>query len=231
VLLSLVNRGCNLLTIIPARGASKGILRKNLQLVNGDTLVERSIKYAKKIPNNIICLSSDDMQILEIGNRHGILTQRRSALNSTDIATSESVLEEVLDDLDSTDDLVTLLQPTSPFIDIKAWLKSIELMKNNLDIGSMFSAIEKNSSTWEEVNSTWCPVNQSKLIRLPRQLKNRTVHETGAFYVFRLSIFKIERTRFCGNSFPVITNIWSQFEIDNIEDLSFCNLIASIIDS
>ena len=222
--------GYNLITIIPARGLSKGIFKKNLQRVNGETLVARCIKHAKKIPDNMIYLSSDDSQILEIGTNYNVFTQKRSSINATDIATSESVLEEVLNGLITTDDLVTLLQPTSPFVDTEAWLKSIDIMKNNLEIGSIFSAVAKNSTIWEEVDSRWQPVNQPKSIRLPRQLKNRTVLETGAFYVFRLSLFKIEKTRFCGNSIPAISTIWSQFEIDDAEDLNFCNKVAPIID-
>jgi len=219
-----------LITVIPARGASKGILRKNLQRVNGVTLVGRSIRSAQMIPGNSIYLSSDDLEILDIGKEYDVNSIQRSQLNSTDFATSESVLDEVLTYISSDDDLVTLLQPTSPFIDTNSWLKAIKIMNADLTIGSIFSAIDKNVSSWQEVDAKWEPINQLKNVRLPRQLRNKSVVETGSFYLFRQSLFQLEKTRFCGKTLPIISNLWSQFEIDTIEDLSLCNQIAAIID-
>lgn len=220
-----------MITVIPARGSSKGIIRKNLQKVNGETLVDRSIQNALKIPKNIIYLSSDDIDILKIAENYGVYSLIRTPKNATDFSTSESVVEEVLTTITNYDGLVTLLQPTSPFIDIQAWKKAISILEENLAIGSIFSAGEKNSSAWVKDGYDWEPINHSKKIRLPRQLREQTVIETGAFYVFRYDLFRIEKSRFCGNTVPIMTSAWSHFEIDNLEDLKLCDSISTIIDN
>ena len=218
------------LTIIPARGGSKGIPNKNLQKVNGRTLVERSIFAAQRIPNNRIIVSSDSSEILRCADKCNVQSLVRSDINSTDIATSEDVILEVLSLISSESEIITLLQPTSPFTDVTAWEKSLTNMSNDMKIDSMFSAIEKNEFIWEYKNF-WKPVGHDKNIRLPRQTQSQRVIETGSFYIFRKTPFEKEKTRFCGLTLPVLTQIWSSFDIDSQSDLEFCNVISHLIDS
>lgn len=218
------------LTIIPARGGSKGIPNKNLQKINGKTLIERSILAAQKIPNNRIIVSSDSIEILRCADKCNAQPLVRSNINSTDIATSEDVILEVLSLIRTQSDIITLLQPTSPFTDVKAWEKSLTNMSNDLEIDSMFSAIEKNEFAWE-YKKNWSPIGHDRSIRLPRQAQSQRVIETGSFYIFRKTAFEKEKTRFCGLTKPVLTQIWSSFDIDSQSDLDFCNMISHLIDS
>jgi len=218
------------LTIIPARGGSKELPNKNLQKINGKTLVERSILAAQKIPNNRIIVSSDSIEILHYADKCNVEPLVRSDANSTDIATSEDVILEVLSLINSESDIITLLQPTSPFIDVKVWEKSLTNMSNDNRIDSMFSAIEKNEFIWEYINF-WKPVGHDKSIRLPRQTQSQRVIETGSFYIFRKTPFEKEKTRFCGVTQPALTQIWSSFDIDSQSDLDFCNVISHVIDT
>lgn len=218
------------LTIIPARGGSKGIPNKNLQKVNGITLIERSILAAQKIPNNRIIVSSDSIEILQYADKLKVEPLVRSDSNSTDTATSENVILEVLSLIDSDSDIITLLQPTSPFTDVKAWRNSLSYMGQEMRIDSMFSAIEKNEFIWEFKNS-WNPVGHDKILRLPRQTQCQRVIETGSFYIFRKTPFEKEKTRFCGLTQPALTQIWSSFDIDSQSDLDFCDTISHLIDT
>ena len=220
-----------LLTIIPARGGSKGIPLKNLQIINGKTLVERAIFSALEIPGNQIYVSSDSDEILDLARGFGVYGIKRSEANSGDDATSESVILESIPQINSSFELITLLQPTSPFIDVESWSSSIAKMNVNPEVGSMFSAVEKNDFLWECFEGRWQPVNHEKNFRLPRQKKLRTVVETGAFYVFRRDLFEIEKTRFCGETVPVITKNWTNFDIDTIEDLNLCRELSVIFDA
>jgi N-acylneuraminate cytidylyltransferase len=219
-----------LVTIIPARGGSKGIPKKNLQIVNGKSLIERSIRFSQKLPNNRIIVSSDCSEILKIASACNVEVFERSFNNATDTSSSESAVLEVIENLEIVDSIITLLQPTSPFVDIEAWINSIDYLRANSDVHSMFSAANKNVFTWE-FHGEWIPVNHIKKIRLPRQNKPMSAQETGSFYIFRSESFKLEMTRFCGNTKPVFTKIWSHFDIDNEEDLNFCRELSLIIDS
>ena len=87
------------LTIIPARGGSKGINKKNLQVINGKSLVERAVISALKIQNNLIIVSSDDDQILENIEKYNVNSFKRGRDSSSDLASSESVVTEILENL------------------------------------------------------------------------------------------------------------------------------------
>jgi len=217
-------------TIIPARGGSKGIARKNLQLINGKTLIERAIKSAQRIPNNHVYVSSDSDEILHLSKKSGAIPLKRSETNSRDESSSESVILESISKIEVSFEIITLLQATSPFIDLKGWSQALTVMNSNLEIGSMFSAVEKNEFTWQLNKDFWEPVNHKKTVRKPRQSLAKNVVETGSFYIFRKNLFLDEQSRFCGLVEPQITQNWSNFDIDTIEDLELCQKIGNIID-
>ncbi len=218
-----------LLTVIPARGGSKGIIRKNLQLINGKTLVERAVISALKISNNKVIVSTDDNDIALNLKDYPIEVFIRSPENSTDLASSESVVLEVLYAYNHFYGIVTLLQATSPFIDLRIWRESIIYLQNSQEVQSMFSATKKNNFTWE-FNELWKPVNHDKDKRIMRQSKPPEATETGSFYIFKAENFLKEKTRFCGITEPAFTHEWSNFDIDDLEDLDLCRDLSQILD-
>lgn len=119
------------LYIIPARGGSKGIPRKNIKPLCGRPLIAYSIDAALEAgasPRSII-LSTDDAEIAETGRRLGLdVDYMRPAELATDTAGSREVILDAMDWADKQGivyDCVVLLQPTSPMrtaADIKAAL-------------------------------------------------------------------------------------------------------------
>lgn len=120
------------LYIIPARGGSKGIPRKNIKPLCGRPLIAYSIDAALAAgasPRSII-LSTDDAEIAETGRRLGLeVDYMRPAELATDTAGSREVILDAMDWADTQGiayDCVVLLQPTSPMRtadDIKAALE------------------------------------------------------------------------------------------------------------
>ena len=109
------------LAIIPARGGSKGIKRKNLSLLAGKTLIEHAIESAKKC-NHIsrLILSTDSEEIAEEGRRLGCLVPFiRPKELANDSASSHSVVRHALLWMEKNEmvtyDYGVLLQPTTPF--------------------------------------------------------------------------------------------------------------------
>ena len=105
--------------IIPARGGSKGIPRKNLAKVHGISLVERAILTAKRSEASTIILSTDDEEIAKIGLRHSVTIHKRSLSTASDSASTESVISEVIGDFkleEAGEVTVGFIQPTSPFL-------------------------------------------------------------------------------------------------------------------
>lgn len=107
------------IALIPARGGSKGIPRKNLVDLGGKPLIRWTIEAAKSSPHidRIYCSSEDDF-ILDEAIKSGIDVIRRPVELSGDYSTSEEVVLHFfksIEDSISSDYIFILLQPTSPF--------------------------------------------------------------------------------------------------------------------
>lgn len=105
-----------IIALIPARGGSKGVPRKNLRCVAGHSLVSRSIDCANGCTSiDQVYVSSDDNGIIDETVRLGAEILRRPRELATDEATTDSVVDHAISSLElSPHDIVVLLQPTSP---------------------------------------------------------------------------------------------------------------------
>ncbi len=119
------------LYIIPARGGSKGIPRKNIKPLAGKPLIHYSIEVARQlaIDDEHIIVSTDDDEIAKVAMQTGLaVPYMRPAHLATDTAGSREVILDAMDYADSKGigyDNVVLLQPTSPFrstLDVAACL-------------------------------------------------------------------------------------------------------------
>jgi CMP-N,N'-diacetyllegionaminic acid synthase len=107
--------GNTILAIIPARGGSKRLPRKNILPLGNKPLIEWSIEAAQKSKYiDCIIVSSEDSEILDIARKCGVVALNRPSELASDIATSYSVIEHVLESSSRDYDFVILLQPTSP---------------------------------------------------------------------------------------------------------------------
>jgi N-acylneuraminate cytidylyltransferase len=101
------------LAIIPARGGSKGIPRKNIKVIAGKPLIAWTIEAAQasKLINRCI-VSTEDSEISTLAIRYGVEVVNRPLELATDEASTEAVLSHVLEKIAC--ETVVLLQPTSP---------------------------------------------------------------------------------------------------------------------
>ena len=85
----------DVISIIPARGGSLGVKEKNLQMVNGKTLVEIAINASKSCSLvKEAFVSSDSEKILSLAQKNGAKTQVRSKENSDSNASMLDTLKE-----------------------------------------------------------------------------------------------------------------------------------------
>ncbi len=101
------------LAVIPARGGSKGIPRKNIKMMAGRPLIAWTIEAAKqsRLLDRFV-VSTEDKEIAVVARRYGAEVIHRPASLATDTATTLSVLQQVLTQIDAEN--IVLLQPTSP---------------------------------------------------------------------------------------------------------------------
>ncbi len=110
----------NPLVIIPARGGSKGIPRKNIKLLGGRPLIAYSIDIAIQTADaEHIILSTDDEEIAEVARKCGLrVDYMRPAELAADTTPSRDVMLDAMNHAGQKDlrfDSIVLLQPTSPF--------------------------------------------------------------------------------------------------------------------
>lgn len=108
------------LTVIPARGGSKGLPRKNTRPLGGKPLIAHTIEAALAARAGRVIVSTDDAEIAEISQRHGAeVPFVRPAALATDTASSLSVLLHAIEHMESREGYragrIVFLQPTSPF--------------------------------------------------------------------------------------------------------------------
>lgn len=118
------------LAIIPARGGSKRLPRKNILDLNGKPLIAWSIEagITSKYIDKVI-VTSDDDEILDIAKQYGSDTLKRPAKLASDTATSFDALKHTIDTLERYDN-VLLLQPTSPLRTFLHIDQAIELLES-----------------------------------------------------------------------------------------------------
>jgi len=128
------------LIIIPARGGSKGIPRKNIKPLGGRPLIARSIDVAREVTDDLrrIILSTDDREIADVARKCGLPVEyMRPVELATDTAGSREVMLDAMDWADARGleyDCVVLLQPTSPFRTAEDVRRTMEAWSAEIDM-------------------------------------------------------------------------------------------------
>ena len=104
--------------IIPARGGSQRLPRKNLRPLAGMPLIGHTIRAARECPGLTECIvSTEDAEIKRVALAYGTRVSDRPAHLATDEAQTHGVVAHVLEELrvaGELPDYLVLLQPTSP---------------------------------------------------------------------------------------------------------------------
>ena len=194
-----------IVAIIPARGGSKGIPRKNLRKLAGKPLLAHSIEQAlaaRRVGRVIV--STDDDEIADVSRSYGSEVLRRPAEISGDTASSESALLHVLDHLRGADgyepELVVFLQASSPIRRPSDIDKSIRTF---LEQGARLRAIRCSVHTflWR-VDKAWSRSAELRSIvhRPRRQDRDPEFAENGSIYVFKPWVLRELDCRLGGGS-------------------------------
>lgn len=127
--------GKKVFAIIPARGGSKGIPRKNLYRLGKYSLLEGAINLGKGCRYvDRVYVSTDDPEMWEISKKYGAHTRElRPAELATDTAKTIDVLNHLIPELSMDDSYVLLLQPTSPLRTTEDANKVCGLLEGRLD--------------------------------------------------------------------------------------------------
>ena len=217
-----------ILIIIPARGGSKGIKLKNLKKINGKTLIQITIEFAKSL-NFVdhIVVNSDHKKILEIGRKMKVNSMIRPNRLSGDFISDYQIIENTIYNLkksiNKNFDILIYLQPTSPFRKKSQITKSLnELIDNNLNSIWSVSKVEKKFHPKKIITCT--KKNYFKLFDksgekvVARQQLDNTYIRNGLFYIFKIKKLIEKKSIYLNKSKISITN-YHVINIDNHIDL------------
>lgn len=223
----------DVVAVIPARGGSKGVPRKNLRPVGGVPLVVRAILAARAVPAiDRVIVSTDDAAIARIAAAVEAEVIDRPDELAGDAASSESALLHALDVLEARGeraDVLVFLQATSPFIDRCALAAAIDRVRRG-DDDCVFSATESYTFLWRNTSQGAVGINHDAAARTRRQDREAQYAETGAFYVLDVDGFRGARHRFFGRIGFAAVDPRTAIEIDTVEELEVASAIAGVID-
>jgi len=154
----------NYLIVIPARGGSKRLRRKNVRLFSGKPLIAWTINLALQIPGkNKVVVSTEDKEIADIAEKYGANVP---FLRPIELADDHISAVEVLKHAVLTlkfDGIVILLQPTSPLRSIEDVITGINLIKDkkNAVISVKKYIHNSNLTTFSKPGEKFIPLSKS----------------------------------------------------------------------
>lgn len=167
------------LAVIPARGGSKGIPRKNVRELGGKPLVAHAISTGQAADRiDEVVLTTDSQEIGQIGRQYGAdaVLSRPASLAADDVPLAP-VMQHTIDEVDGRFDYVVCFQPTVPLITPDSIDAGIETaLEEPRD--SVIFVRDTTHHYWKEVNGTYEPVSPD---RENRQWMTPIYGEIGVF--------------------------------------------------
>lgn len=217
-----------ILAVIPARGGSKGIKKKNIYPLGGKPLIEYTIETAKKVSLiDSLIVSSDCDEIINVAKDLDCNFIKRPKNISSDISSTEECLlhaVEFYENKSITFDYIVVLEPTSPFRKAESIRNMIKLIIQN-EANSILSVKRTYSNFGEVVNGYFKPFIKNAPRR--RQERKPFFIESSTIYVACIKFLKKHKT--------LVSKEWMSYEITDMEsidintqiDMDFCESILN----
>ena len=201
-----------IVSIIPARGGSKGIPLKNIIELDGKPLISYTIEASKQSNVDETWVSTDSNDISSVSMLYGANVIDRPYEISTDTSQSEETLLHAAYQVDF--DILVFIQPTSPLITSEDINKGLEMMD---EYDSVFSVTKEHwIPRWTmDVKPFEWEINNRPM----RQDKPETYIENGAFYITKRKNLLESKLRYSGKIGVVEMPLSRSFQIDTQEDL------------
>lgn len=219
------------LALIPARGGSKGLPRKNLAGLRGKPLIAWTIEAALNAETlSRVFVSTEDAEIAEVATRHGATVIDRPEALAADDTRTEDVVLHALDQLGAGGELekhFALLQPTSPL----RTAKHIDgLIHAALQAGAAcaWSVAPAAHHPWKMLvkqSGTLEPVSGVKNLSAPRQALPAAYRQNGAIYWLACRLFEKHRTFFVPPVHAYEMTAEASIDIDTADDLQRCQTL------
>jgi YrbI family 3-deoxy-D-manno-octulosonate 8-phosphate phosphatase len=213
-----------IIVIIPARGGSKSIPRKNIKLLGGYPLIAYSIAAGLKAKLvDRVLVSTDDAEIAEVAKKIGadVPFMRPAELagdNVTDFPVFEHVLRWLRENENESPDIVIQLRPTSPFRPIECVDEAVQLLMDHPQADSVRGVTPSGQNPykmWRIESPFMRPILPSEFAEpynMPRQELPKTFWQTGHIDAIRCPVITEKQSLSGENILPYI--IEPQYAVD-----------------
>lgn len=219
------------LFIIPARGGSKGIPRKNILPLNGKPLILYTIDAAREVSSGEnICVSTDDLEIIELVENHGLKVPfKRPESLATDSADTWSAVAHAIrfyEEQGKSYQRICLLQPTSPLRNALHIHECIKLWNADTE---MIVSVKKSKRA-----SVICQENEEGFLSLVLNKDAARRQDVTDYYEYNGAIYLIDAQTFKSKPVKEFTKIKKfvmseedSVDIDNELDFKLCEFILN----
>jgi CMP-N-acetylneuraminic acid synthetase/spore coat polysaccharide biosynthesis predicted glycosyltransferase SpsG len=213
----------NVLVVIPARGGSKGIPRKNLRSLNGRPLLAYAVAAAQDTEGSVdVVVSSEDEEVLSLARKLGAHVHPRDPTQAKDETTLDPVVHAAYEfatrELGREYEIVVTLQPTSPLIRSASLDHVVRILIERPEIDTVISARDSTHLTWRKEDGRYVPNYQE---RVNRQFLTPTFTETGALLATRTRVLA-PANRIGAQVELYLVSGAESIDIDTYEDWSLC---------
>ncbi len=226
--------GQSVLAIIPARGGSRGIPRKNIVPFAGRPLIAWTIQAARAVPAiDRVVVSSDSDEILGISTRWGAEPLKRPAHLSTDGAGSLPVIQHAIEALAKEIDprVIVFLQPTSPLRTADDLLGALDIFLES-DADGLISVYRIDNkflkSFFVDESGYLKGISNNEFPFMDRRLLPPVYMPNGAIYLFRRGFFDGARSLFSEKMIAFEMPAERSIDIDTPDDLEAAERTLSL---
>ncbi len=214
-----------MIAIIPARGGSKRIPKKNIKPFLGKPIIAYAIQAA--LNSDLfeeVMVSTDSEEIEEVAKKYGAnIPFKRSEENSSDFATTASTLLEVIqgyERLSMDFKIACCIYPTAPFVTPQLLRESFQKFSDK-NYDTLFPVLPFSSPIQRALK-----LEKDERVRMfqPEYLNSRSqdlekaYHDSGQFYWFKTTVLKDKRRLWTSNSGGMVISEMQAHDIDNPED-------------
>ena len=220
----------NSISIISARGGSKGLPNKNIKPLFGMPLICYTIEQSLRCFDRTV-LSSDSTDILSIGRSYkDVEIVKRPQNLSTDDTPKLPVIRHAINELELKSEIIADIQPTSPLRKDESIHEAIEKLNEHIDSENVISI--SSSDIHPEYNLVTTNNNYLKLLKKPtkpitgRNKLSNHFYLNGSFFIWRYKhLLAEDNTVIRKKSLFVETPKLNSIDIDDIIDFKFAEFI------
>jgi pseudaminic acid cytidylyltransferase len=225
------------IAIIPARGGSKRIPRKNIKLFGGKPMIAWAIEAAKKSGKfDHVVVSSDDPEIIDISNQWGAETPflRPEGL-ADDLTPTVPVVAHAVEECERLGwqvNYACCIYPGVPFLVVDDLIKAYELIKNT-PVDFVYPVTEYSHPSQRAMRQLKSGQMEfmdpmSELART--QDLETTFHDAGQFYWGKATAW-LEHKKMHSDGVGIVIPNWRVVDIDNLDDWKRAELLSTILEN